>query len=235
MCLSSLNRPSLRSILNRTQLLILLSIILIGGSAISFISFYSLDRYSSKNSLLIADTVRHRVDAALVFHDVEEIQEAILQISQGQEVNKIQVLDQNEQLLAQVDLRANQPESWFEQLLFKNAKPVSVDITHHDTVVGWVRVYGSSKSMLSFAAQVFAVMIATLLLILAGVVSVESLVDKRRYIIVGCFAVSAIVTPPDGLSMLMLAIPMWLLFELGLLMGRFLEPKPVDLTAHEGD
>ncbi len=166
MCLSSLNRPSLRSILNRTQLLILLSIILIGGSAISFISFYSLDRYSSNNSLLIADTVRHRVDAALVFHDVEEIQEAILQISQGQEVNKIQVLDQNEQLLAQVDLRANQPESWFEQLLFKNAKPVSVDITHHDTVVGWVRVYGSSKSMLSFAAQVFAVMIATLLLIL---------------------------------------------------------------------
>ena len=166
MCLSSLNRPSLRSILNRTQLLILLSIILIGGSAISFISFYSLDRYSSKNSLLIADTVRHRVDAALVFHDVKEIQEAILQISQGQEFNKIQVLDQNEQLLAQVDLRANQPESWFEQLLFKNAKPVSVDITHHDTVVGWVRVYGSSKSMLSFAAQVFAVMIATLLLIL---------------------------------------------------------------------
>ena len=157
---------SLRSILNRTQLLILLAIILIGGSAISFISFYSLDRYSSNNSLLIADTVRHRVDAALVFHDVKEIQEAILQISQGQEVNKIQVLDQNEQLLAQVDLRANQPESWFEQLLFKNAKPVSVDITHHDTVVGWVRVYGSSKSMLSFAAQVFAVMIATLLLIL---------------------------------------------------------------------
>lgn len=97
-------------------------------------------------------------------------------------------------------------------------------------------------SYLSFALKLFMVFgltfevpVATLLLILAGVVSVESLVDKRRYIIVGCFAVSAIVTPPDGLSMLMLAIPMWLLFELGLLMGRFLEPKPTDLTAHEGD
>jgi sec-independent protein translocase protein TatC len=67
------------------------------------------------------------------------------------------------------------------------------------------------------------------------VVSVESLVDKRRYIIVGCFAVSAIVTPPDGLSMLMLAIPMWLLFELGLLMGRFLEPRTNGNTAHESD
>jgi sec-independent protein translocase protein TatC len=48
-------------------------------------------------------------------------------------------------------------------------------------------------------------------------------VDKRRYIIVGCFAVAAVVTPPDGLSMLMLAIPMWLLFELGLFFGRFIE------------
>lgn len=158
--------PSLRSILNRTQLLILLSIVLIGGSAISFISFYSLERYSSKNSLLIADTVRHRVDAALVFNEIDAIQEAIIQISQGQEVNKIQVLDRDERLLAEVDLRANQPEFWFEQLLFKNAKPVSVAIVHQDKTMGWVRVYGSSKSMLSFAAQVFAAMIITLLLIL---------------------------------------------------------------------
>ncbi len=166
MLLSPPKTPSLRSILNRTQLLILLSIILIGGSAISFISFYSLERYSSKNSLLIADTVRHRVDAALVFNEVEAIQDAITQISQGQEVNKIQVLDQDERLLAEVDLRANQPELWFEQLLFKNAKPVSVAIVHQDKTMGWVRVYGSSKSMLSFAAQVFAAMIITLLLIL---------------------------------------------------------------------
>ena len=62
----------------------------------------------------------------------------------------------------------------------------------------------------------------TLLLVLAGVVTVDSLAQKRRYIIVGCFAIAALVTPPDGLSMVMLAIPMWLLFELGLVMARVL-------------
>ena len=84
-------------------------------------------------------------------------------------------------------------------------------------------------SYLSFAMKLFMVFgltfeipVVTLLLILAGLVSTESLADKRRYIIVGCFAVAAIVTPPDGVSMLMLAIPMWLLFELGLLLARIL-------------
>lgn len=62
----------------------------------------------------------------------------------------------------------------------------------------------------------------TLLLILAGIVSIQTLEDKRRYIIVGCFGVAAVVTPPDGVSMLMLAIPMWLLFELGLLLAKIL-------------
>lgn len=86
------------------------------------------------------------------------------------------------------------------------------------------------NSYLGFALKMFMVFgltfeipVATLLLILAGIVSVESLTDKRRYIIVGCFAVSAVVTPPDGLSMLLLAVPMWLLFELGLFFGRFLQ------------
>lgn len=79
----------------------------------------------------------------------------------------------------------------------------------------------------------FEIPIATLLLILMGVVSVDSLADKRRYIIVGCFAISAIITPPDGASMVMLAIPMCLLFEFGLLLGRIIHrnnhsnlPKP---------
>lgn len=84
-------------------------------------------------------------------------------------------------------------------------------------------------SYLSFAMKLFMVFgatfeipVITLLLVLAGVVSTQALEDKRRYIIVGCFAVSAIVTPPDGVSMLMLAIPMWLLFELGLLFAKVL-------------
>ena len=70
----------------------------------------------------------------------------------------------------------------------------------------------------------------TLLLILAGVVSIQSLEDKRRYIIVGCFGVAAVVTPPDGVSMLMLAIPMWLLFELGLFLAKVLIKEERKLT-----
>ncbi|OOS20396.1 twin-arginine translocase subunit TatC [Moraxella lincolnii] len=84
-------------------------------------------------------------------------------------------------------------------------------------------------SYLSFAMKLFLVFgatfeipVLTLLLVLAGVVSTKSLADKRRYIIVGCFAVSAVVTPPDGLSMLLLAIPMWWLFELGLVLANVL-------------
>jgi len=84
-------------------------------------------------------------------------------------------------------------------------------------------------SYLSFALKLFMVFgltfeipVVTLLLILAGIVSIDSLENKRRYIIVGCFAIAAVVTPPDGVSMLMLAFPMWLLFELGLFLAKLL-------------
>ncbi|WP_323126909.1 MULTISPECIES: twin-arginine translocase subunit TatC [unclassified Psychrobacter] len=93
-------------------------------------------------------------------------------------------------------------------------------------------------SYLSFAMKLFMVFgltfeipVVTLLLILVGIVSIESLKDKRRYIIVGCFAVAAVVTPPDGVSMLMLAIPMWLLFELGLILAALLITKRTDSDA----
>jgi sec-independent protein translocase protein TatC len=84
-------------------------------------------------------------------------------------------------------------------------------------------------SYLSFALKLFMVFVltfeipvVTLLLIMVGIVSTQSLEDKRSYIIVGCFGVAAVVTPPDGVSMLLLAIPMWLLFELGLLLAKIL-------------
>ena len=84
-------------------------------------------------------------------------------------------------------------------------------------------------SYLSFALKLFMVFgltfeipVVTLLLIMVGIVSTQSLEDKRRYIIVGCFGVAAVVTPPDGVSMLLLAIPMWLLFELGLFLAKIL-------------
>ncbi len=89
-------------------------------------------------------------------------------------------------------------------------------------------------SYLSFVLKLFLVFgimfeipVATLLLVIMGVVSAQSLADKRRFIIVGCFFVAALVTPPDGASMVMLAVPMCLLFEFGLMMARILvKEKP---------
>ncbi|MDN5443534.1 MAG: twin-arginine translocase subunit TatC, partial [Acinetobacter sp.] len=88
------------------------------------------------------------------------------------------------------------------------------------------------NSYLTFCLKLFLVFgftfeipIITLLLILIGVVSTQQLVEKRRFIIVGCFFVAMFVTPPDALSMIMLAVPMWLLFELGLLAGKLIEKR----------
>jgi len=67
----------------------------------------------------------------------------------------------------------------------------------------------------------FEIPIVVMLLVRFGVVSVDKLKDARPYVIVGAFIVAAVITPPDVLSQLMLAIPMCLLYEAGLLFGRF--------------
>lgn len=71
----------------------------------------------------------------------------------------------------------------------------------------------------------FEIPIITILLILSGLVTTQALINKRRFVIVGCFFVAMFATPPDALSMIMLAIPMWMLFEIGLLFGRTLEKR----------
>jgi sec-independent protein translocase protein TatC len=88
------------------------------------------------------------------------------------------------------------------------------------------------NSYLAFCLKLFLVFgltfeipIITLLLILIGIVSTQSLIEKRRFIVVGCFFVAMFVTPPDAISMIMLAIPMWLLFELGLFFGKIIEKR----------
>jgi sec-independent protein translocase protein TatC len=68
----------------------------------------------------------------------------------------------------------------------------------------------------------FEVPIATLLLVRTGAVTVESLVAKRPYIIVGAFVVGMVLSPPDVISQTLLAVPMWLLFELGILLVPFI-------------
>jgi sec-independent protein translocase protein TatC len=71
---------------------------------------------------------------------------------------------------------------------------------------------------LAFGAT-FEVPVVVVILVRMGFISVEKLKSIRPYIIVGAFVISAIVTPPDAVSQLALAIPMCLLFELGLLMA----------------
>ncbi len=71
----------------------------------------------------------------------------------------------------------------------------------------------------------FEIPVATVLLIHAGVVTPEGLVSKRRYIIVGCFVIAMLLTPPDIFSQAMLAIPMWMLFEAGLFFGKLVKKR----------
>nr|WP_036240155.1 twin-arginine translocase subunit TatC [Marinospirillum insulare] len=88
-----------------------------------------------------------------------------------------------------------------------------------------INAYLSFVLKLFFAFGVaFEIPVATVLLVLAGVTKVESLVAKRLYVILGCFVVGMLLTPPDIFSQTLLAVPMWLLFELGILISRLL-PK----------
>ena len=72
----------------------------------------------------------------------------------------------------------------------------------------------------------FEIPIVVVILVRAGVVSVEKLKEVRPYVIVGAFVVAAVVTPPDVLSQFMLALPMCLLYEAGLFCARFVGVRP---------
>jgi sec-independent protein translocase protein TatC len=67
----------------------------------------------------------------------------------------------------------------------------------------------------------FEVPIATILLVVSGIASRESIAEWRPYAIVLAFVVGAILTPPDVVSQVLMAVPIWILFELGLLFSRF--------------
>lgn len=74
----------------------------------------------------------------------------------------------------------------------------------------------------------FEVPVAAVILILTGVVTADQLANNRSYVIVGCFVMGMLLTPPDVISQTLLALPMWLLFEIGLVMGRILSRSPSD-------
>jgi sec-independent protein translocase protein TatC len=72
----------------------------------------------------------------------------------------------------------------------------------------------------------FEIPVVVIILVRAGVVSVDKLKEVRPYVIVGAFVVAAVVTPPDVLSQFMLAVPMCLLYEAGLFFARFVAVRP---------
>ncbi len=69
----------------------------------------------------------------------------------------------------------------------------------------------------------FEIPIAAVLLIWAGITTADELARKRPYIIVGCFIFGMLLTPPDVISQSLLAIPMWILFEMGVFLGRLIQ------------
>lgn len=71
----------------------------------------------------------------------------------------------------------------------------------------------------------FEVPVAIILLCWTGITTPEDLKSKRPYIIVGAFVVGMLLTPPDVFSQTLLALPMWLLFEVGVVFSRFYRPR----------
>ncbi|MFL0806299.1 MAG: twin-arginine translocase subunit TatC [Oceanobacter sp.] len=78
----------------------------------------------------------------------------------------------------------------------------------------------------------FEIPVATFLMVLSGMTSVASLSEKRPYIFLGCFVVGMLVTPPDVISQTILAVPMYALFEGGVLAARMIKPQTENAAAN---
>ncbi len=72
----------------------------------------------------------------------------------------------------------------------------------------------------------FEVPVVVVVLVRMGIVTLAKLKEMRPYVIVGAFVVAAVATPPDVMSQLLLAVPLCILFEIGLMIARFYQPKP---------
>jgi len=94
------------------------------------------------------------------------------------------------------------------------------------TGVDWrpdINLYLSFLLTLFFAFGIaFEVPVATILLCLIGATTPDALAKKRPYIFVGAFVVGMLLTPPDVISQTLLALPMWILFEIGVILSRIM-------------
>lgn len=102
---------------------------------------------------------------------------------------------------------------------------IMTDIKHYlDFILKMIFAFGIA----------FEVPVATILLVWTGLTTIETLVRWRPYIIVGAFTIGALLTPPDVISQTLLSVPIWLLFESGLYLSRFiLRPPPAASRARE--
>lgn len=79
----------------------------------------------------------------------------------------------------------------------------------------------------------FEIPVVQMLLLKSGLVSVEQMKSARRYVVVGAFVVAAVLTPPDVISQFMLAVPLCLLYELGIVFGRFVKARSSTMEVEE--
>ena len=111
-----------------------------------------------------------------------------------------------------------------------NVAPVGV------TVMTDISKYLEFVLKLFFAfGMAFEVPIVTIVLVWAGVTTPESLIAKRPYVIVAAFIIGMLLTPPDMISQTLLAVPMWLLFEAGIVFSRFFVRDREDDNEAEGE
>ncbi|HBW84725.1 MAG: twin-arginine translocase subunit TatC [Gammaproteobacteria bacterium] len=96
------------------------------------------------------------------------------------------------------------------------------------------------NSFLSFALTIFLafgiafeVPIAVFIFIWAGIAEPESLTEKRPYVIVACFVMGMLLTPADPFTQSMLAIPMWMLFEVGIVAGKMIRKRQAKEEANQ--
>ncbi|UTW45208.1 twin-arginine translocase subunit TatC [bacterium SCSIO 12696] len=111
---------------------------------------------------------------------------------------------------------------WF----FSHTGPLSIQIA--PDITSYLEI--ALKLFFAFGIA-FEIPIATMILIFSGAISPAKLISKRPYIVVGCFIVAMLLTPPDPISQCLLALPMWLLFEAGVFFGRWIKKAPDEAEA----
>lgn len=81
----------------------------------------------------------------------------------------------------------------------------------------------------------FETPIATVLLVITGITTTDKLGKARPYVFLGAFIIGMLLTPPDVISQTMLAVPVYLLYEMGILMSRFVRPSGNDVAQDESN